>query len=81
MRDYPFQKSRFVNQSFLYRRSAQQEEGLWTAFIGGIIVNLLYCLAYPSSPHLLHKYTKSTKRTLTAKVFIFCVVKRKILFA
>ena len=40
----------------LYRRSAQQEEGLRTAFIGGIIVNLLYCLAY----HLLFIYFTNT---------------------
>tara|TARA_A100001388_G_scaffold216128_1_gene166655 strand:+ start:468 stop:869 length:402 start_codon:yes stop_codon:yes gene_type:complete len=42
-----------------YRRAAQQEEGLRTAFIGGVIVNVLYFFAY----HLLFIYfTNSIKR-------------------
>lgn len=39
-----------------YRRAAQQEHGLRTAFIGGIIVNILYFLAY----HILYLYFSKT---------------------
>ena len=74
MRDYPFQKSRFVNPIFpcivvlLSRKrdfdSVYRGNHCESALLSGI----------PSSLHLLHKYTKKAqKRTLTAKVFIFCV--------
>ncbi len=39
-----------------YRRAAQQEHGLRTAFLGGIIVNVLYFLAF----HILFFYFKRT---------------------
>ena len=61
----------------LYRRSAQQEEGLRTAFIGGIIVNLLYCLHTIFFIYFTKYTTKSTKKNLTAVFLSLCWLKEK----
>ena len=74
MRDYHFQKSRFVNPIFPCIVVLPAGRGTSDSVYRGDHCESALLSGIPSSLHLLHKYTKKAqKRTLTAKVFIFCV--------